>query len=179
MSFRDTSRRRDDADEGGSVETSRAGVRSCRIFRWYRRSRRAVGNEDGSALIEFAVSFGTMMCFVFALMELCLAFYSNSMISEAAREGTRYAIVHGSTCTTSASASCTATSSQMNTYVSGLALPNLGGGTMTVNTTYPDGNESPGSRVLIKVTYVFPIKLPYLATNSLNLSAASEMYILQ
>jgi hypothetical protein len=90
-------------------------------------------------------------------MELCLAFYSHDMISEAAREGSRYAIYHGATCPTSASPTCEATATQVNSYVTGLGWPNLAGGAMTVATTYPNGNENVGSLVQVKITYVFAI----------------------
>jgi hypothetical protein len=112
-------------------------------------------------------------------MELCLAFYSYDLISECAREGTRYAMVRGATCPTAASPTCEATAAQVNTYVSSISLPNLGGGTMTVDTTYPDGNESVGSRVQVKVTYAFPIQMPFVPKKALSMTSTSVMYIVQ
>ena len=135
--------------------------------------------EDGQALVEAAISLPIVAAFVFTLIEMCLAFYSFCLISEAAREGTRYAIVHGATCQTSGNASCTATAISVNSYVTHLAYPNLGGGTMTAATTFLDGNENAGSRVQVKVTYVFPINLPFVPRNSISMGSTSTMYIIQ
>jgi hypothetical protein len=117
------------------------------------------------------------MTFVFALMELCLVFYSYGMISESAREGTRYAVVHGSTCTTYAGASCTVTAAQIQTYVSGLGFPNPGGGTLTPVATFSP--NTPGSTATVQVTYSFPIRMPLLPTRAISLSTQSAMTIVQ
>jgi Flp pilus assembly protein TadG len=135
--------------------------------------------ESGQALIEVALALPIIAAFSFAVIEISLAFYSYCMISESAREGTRYAIVRGATCTTGAGSSCTATASSINSAVSGLGWPNLGNGTMTPNATFPDGNENPGSRVQVTVSYVFPYNLPFLPKGSIHMSSTSVMYIVQ
>lgn len=135
--------------------------------------------EDGQAIIEAAITLPIVAAFVFVMIELCLMFYSYCMISETAREGTRYAIVHGSTCTTSTKASCAANASGINTYVSQVGWPNLGGGTLTPTTTFPDGNENPGSRVQVSVTYSFPLTLPFVPKGSVGMSSSSTMYFIQ
>ena len=81
-------------------------------------------------MIEFVVPASALMIFVFAVMEMGMLFYTYGMISESAREATRYAIVRGSTCLTSSSTSCTATSTTISNYAKGLGLPNIGGGTL-------------------------------------------------
>ena len=135
--------------------------------------------ENGGALIDTAVTLPILLSVFFCFIELCLAFYSKDMISERAREGTRYAMYHGSSCPSSSNPTCELTASQINSYVSGLAWPNLGGGTITVSTTYPSGNEAPGSSVEVTVTYIFPIALPFVPSNTLSFSSTSEMKILQ
>jgi hypothetical protein len=136
-------------------------------------------SEDGGSLIEMAVTLPLLFTLLFCFMELCLAFYSHDMISEAAREGSRYAIYHGATCPTSASPTCEATATQVNSYVTGLGWPNLAGGTMTVATTYPNGNENVGSLVQVKITYVFAIHMAFVPTNSLTMTSTSKAYIIQ
>lgn len=143
-------------------------------------SRSGLAHSDsGSSLIEFSISLGVLMTFTFALMELCVAYYTNGMISEAAREGTRYAIVRGSTCTTSAGASCTVTAAQIQTFVQGLGYPNPGGASMVATASFPDGDEVPGHRVLVSVTYSFPIRFPLIPTRALSLSSSSEETFVQ
>jgi hypothetical protein len=50
---------------------------------------------------------------------------------------------------------------------------------MTVNTTYPDSNESPGSRVQVAVTYAFPFRVPFIPASTLTMTSTSVMYIVQ
>jgi hypothetical protein len=50
---------------------------------------------------------------------------------------------------------------------------------MSVATTYPNGNEAVGSTVQVKVTYVFPITMPFVPKNSITMTSTSVMYILQ
>jgi hypothetical protein len=88
-------------------------------------------------------------------------------------------MVHGSSCLTASSASCTLAAPAINAYATAVAFPNIGGGTMTVNTTYPDGNEMPGSRVQVAVTYLFPFRIPYIPSSTLTMSSTSVMYIAQ
>lgn len=135
--------------------------------------------ERGQALVEAAIALPVVVGFALTMIELCLAMYSYCLISESAREGTRYAIVHGAACVTASNASCTATITSINTYVSGLGWPNLGAGTMTPATTFPDGNQNAGSRVQVQVSYVFPINLPFVPKNSITMSSTSVMYIVQ
>jgi Flp pilus assembly protein TadG len=147
-------------------------------------SRDAAGGEDGQALIETAASLPVLFVFLFCFMELCMAFYSYDTISESAREGTRYAMLLSSTCTNSSGASCTATAAQINTYVYGLGWPNLAGGTMTVSTTYKTPGGGVGTNivnnfVVVQITYVFPITMPFVPKNSITLKSTSQMPIIQ
>jgi Flp pilus assembly protein TadG len=144
-----------------------------------KRFRGVTASEEGSTLIEFALTFSVLLTLIFCVMEICLVFYSYDMISDCAREGTRYAMVRGASCPNVTTPTCEVTASQVNSFVSAIKTPNLGNGTMTPVTTYPDGNESVGSRVQVKVTYVFPIKMPFVPKNSLTMSSTSVMYIVQ
>lgn len=136
-------------------------------------------SEKAQSIVEMAIAFNVLLGFVFVLIELCLLLYSLGMISESAREATRYAIVHGATCTTSGNASCTASAATVQSFISNLGWPNPGGGTLTPTVTFPDGNQSPGSRVLVSISYSFPVHIPLVARTSLTLTTSSEMYILQ
>ncbi len=161
-----------------SIWRSLAGGRSI-LRRGARATDQRRGGEAGQAIIEVAIALPVIVTFMFAMIELCLVFYSDCMISESAREGTRYAIVRGATCQTSTGASCTASASAINSAVSSLGWPNLGNGTLTANTTYPDGNENPGSRVQVVVSYVFPYNIPFMPKGSIHMSSTSVMYIIQ
>jgi Flp pilus assembly protein TadG len=147
-----------------------------------------LAEENGSALIEMAVTFPALFALLFCFMEMCLAFYSHEIISEIAREGARYAMVHGASCPNSTSATCEATASQVNTWVSALDTPNIGGGTIAVATCYiPSaggacstiGSEAVGNTVQVKVTYTFPIHMPYVPKSSITMTSTSQETILQ
>lgn len=149
--------------------------------------RRALRSESGATLIEFAISLSLMMTFLFVLLETCIAVYTYAMVSDCAREATRWAITRGSTCETSSSTSCTATAAQINAHATGMGFPNPAGGTISANpgATFPDttGNcatdNAPGCRVMVTLTYTMPIRLPFVPTNSISWTTSSEMYILQ
>lgn len=135
--------------------------------------------ERGQAIIEVAIALPIIAAFTFMMIEVCLAFYSYCMISESAREGTRYAIVRGATCQTGSGASCTASASSINNAVTHLGWPNLGNGALSANTTYPDGSENPGSRVQVVVNYIYPYNIPFAPKGTLHMSSSSVMYIVQ
>jgi Flp pilus assembly protein TadG len=134
--------------------------------------------EAGESMIATALTLPALTAFLFGLMQVCLAYYTYEMISERAREATRYAVVHGSTCETSAGASCTVTAAEVETYATAAGLPNVVGGTLSATATYPDGDEVPGHRVLVKVSYVFPFKVPFESNRSISMAATSEMTII-
>src|SRR5215469_1892556 len=51
--------------------------------------------DAGSMLIEFALSVWTIFLLTFLIFEFCMAIYTYSVLGNAAREGIRYAITHG------------------------------------------------------------------------------------
>lgn len=134
-----------------------------RCAAWGGRSKDLAQSESGGSMIEFALSLTALMTFVLVLMEMCMVFYTYGMISESAREATRYAIVRGSTCLTSSSTSCTASVASINSYATGRGYPNIGGGTMVATTNFiPAGSQAPGSQVKVDIKYTVSIKLPFV-----------------
>jgi len=137
-------------------------------------------DDQGSAIIEMAVSLALLCTLLFCFMELCLAAYSHDLISELACEGALYAMVRGAACPNTTTPTCEVTAAQVNAYVEGIALPNLGGGTITVDTTYPAGNENVGSTVKVQVSYSFPITMPLVPKSSaISMSTYATAYIIQ
>jgi Flp pilus assembly protein TadG len=143
------------------------------------RGSAASEGERGQAIVEAALIMPIIIAFLFTMIEVCLAFYSYCVISESAREGTRWAIVRGSTCTTGSGGSCTASAASVNSFVSSIGWPNLGNGSLTPSASFPDGNENPGSRVQVVVNYTFPYSIPFAPKGSIQMSATSVMYIVQ
>jgi hypothetical protein len=147
--------------------------------RLLRAARLLFLSENGESLVTFALTLPTLLGFIFGIMQVCVAYYTYQWMSESAREGTRYAMVRGSTCETSGGSSCEVSASEVTSYVNGLGLPNIGGGIATVLTTYPDGDEAPGHRVQVTITYAFPYKIPFVMSKSLTMTSESVMRIIQ
>jgi Flp pilus assembly protein TadG len=167
-----------------TLKKSSTGLVASRIGREVKcplpsRARRLCCGEGGSSLVEFAITVPVLLTFFFGLIQVCIASYTRGAISESAREGTRYAMVHGASCQTPSNASCTLTAGAVNAYVSASQWPNIGGGAMMVATTYPDGNENPASRVQVTVSYAFPFRIPAIRASTLTMSSTSVMYIVQ
>ncbi len=135
-------------------------------------------SEAGVSTVEFAMTLSILLTMLFGLMELALALYSYNFISEAAREATRYAIVRGSSCSGFGSA-CPAAASDVQNYVVGLGYPGLDSSLLTVSTTWPAGDNNPGHTVQVKVSYQFPLTIPFIPNRTINMSSTSQMTIQQ
>jgi Flp pilus assembly protein TadG len=139
---------------------------------------------------------------IFGIMEACLGVYTYHFISEASREATRYAIVRGSTYTTNCPAppnyaNCVAqggnNTGDIATYVQNLGLPGIDPTKMTVNSTWLTGAgtttpticgtsnscKAIGNQVQVKITYNFPLSVPFVPVNTWTLTSTSQMVISQ
>lgn len=143
------------------------------------RLRAPLQGDDGYALIELALTLPILFALLFCFMEMCLMFYSCSLISVLARQGTRYAMMHSSTCEYPNGNSCAATAADVNSLVSTYNLPNLAQGTITPSTSYSGNSNVVGATVTVKIKYVFPISMPFVLRDSVTFTSASVMPILQ
>jgi len=148
------------------------------------------GSECGSALVEFALSATILLTLVFGVMAMCMALYTYHFVSEAAREGTRYAMVRGSSCAAYSSGlttSCGATADQIQTYVQTLNFPGMIPSNMIVATKWPTTGSTctpstipcnnPGNLVQVSVTYTFPLSIPFMSASALTMTSTSQMVI--
>jgi Flp pilus assembly protein TadG len=138
-----------------------------------------------------------LLTFLFGIIETCLMLYTYHFVSEAAREGTRYAVVRGSTaggsnCAAPGAATCIAQggndTGDIATYVKSLSFPGIDPANMTVNSTWSSfvhGSScsalcnSPGNLVTVKVIYNFPLTIPFVPAHTFALSSTSAMIISQ
>lgn len=151
-------------------------------------------SEQGATVVEMALSVMILLTVLFGLIEICMALYTYHYVSDAAREGTRYAIVHGAeypvlpTCPVP-SGPCTATGPEIQTYVQELGYPGINPSNMTVTTAwsaYPVGGacnavgcNGPGDLVTVTAQYNFLLSIPFTTATTLNLSSTSSMVISQ
>ncbi|HKY99439.1 MAG TPA: TadE family protein [Gemmatimonadaceae bacterium] len=104
-------------------------------------------NESGAAMVEFALVFTFLLLpLIIGIMEFGRANWIKSAVTSAAREGTRYAIVHGFD-----SGALISDTAAISTYINTRARISP----LNITTTYPDGNHNPGSRVQVQVSYAY------------------------
>ncbi|MGC2422448.1 MAG: TadE family protein [Candidatus Acidiferrales bacterium] len=132
--------------------------------------------QRGSTLVEFAVVLTVLFMFLFGVMDFARALYAYHFVANAAREGARYAIVRGSTCSSWGTA-CPAAASDIQTYLRNVP-PGINPNNVTVTTTWTP-NNNPGSTVQVKVQYSFQFILPFLPKSTLVMTSASQMVIAQ
>jgi Flp pilus assembly protein TadG len=148
------------------------------LRRWDFRKAKLLGSDEGSMLIEFSLSVWTLFLMTFLIFEFCMAIYTYSVLGNAAREGVRYAIVHGtdsgscsgpsSGCGDSAGSNVTAV---VNSYAS-ISFHDTSG--MTVTPSWPDGTSTPSSRVLVTISYPYVAYLTLPGFNSPQMQITAE-----
>lgn len=165
------------------------------------RIRRRVADDAGGSLVEMAISSTILFAMFFGVFEFSWASYSYHYVSDAAREGARYAIVRGSTsCVNTPNLSnCNATAAQISTYVKGISYAGINPANLTVTTTWLTATTStstgstvttwatcssgtcntPGYMVNVLVTYAFPLSIPFVPNRTISVNSTSQMVIQQ
>lgn len=138
-------------------------------------------DDRGQTLVETALSLWVAISVVFWLFEFCMFTYTCNVLSSAAQQGVRYAIVHGtdSTACSGPDSTCTDRSPYANVkaIVASAASASLHNLTaMTVTVTYVNGTAAPGNPVTVQLayTYVPYIQLPGIA-KSVTLSSRGNI----
>jgi len=174
----------------GRTHVARAGVASWLggMHSLASRIRRTLRAEAGTSIVEFAMASTILFALVFGLLAICLALYSYNVVSEAAREATRYAIVRGSAC--NSFPNCNIDQAGLQTYVQRIGFPGISPSSLTVaaSATSATGTictptlkpcNKPGNPVKVTVTYTFPLVIPFVPRRILTMSSTSQMVISQ
>jgi Flp pilus assembly protein TadG len=127
------------------------------------RAKRSGKLKAGQAQVEFLLSILLVMVVVVGVVEVILLMYTYTVLADAAKEGVRYAIVHGCDLSSgSCSGTCTPTActDTTGTKVGDYAKKYLAASlhdtsAMTVSVSYPDSNSRPTSRVRVTVSYPY------------------------
>lgn len=104
----------------------------------------------GAATVELAIVLPVVLVFLLGCLDFAQVLYAYGTVSEAARCGARYAIVHGS------SSSSPVGPSANDATVAGVVKNNacaLDTTRLTVTSSWPDGTNDPTSRVTVTATY--------------------------
>jgi len=151
-------------------------------------------DETGSELVETALCICMWTMCVIGIVYASFAMYAAHFVSNVAEDAARYAIVRGSTwngasCSSTSTLDCTATSSDVSNYVTGVLPSGLSSNNLSVSTTWPGknvygnscdteyGSNSPNCVVKVKVTYNFNFPVPIINVPAISLTGNSEMTI--
>ena len=159
-----------------------------------------VRKDSGSSLVEMAVVFPILGAMLFGIIQFSMALYTYDFLSDAAREGARWAIVRGGQCSTNTPNldHCGALQADVQSHVQGLGFPYANSSTVTLSyqtaTTGMDssGNPTttwsactgtncnqPGNQVRVLVQCVYPIGVPFWKATQLTMTSSSSMVISQ
>lgn len=168
-------------------------------MKWLVAIRGLCRADRGETLIEFAISAVITVSLILGVMDLSRALYTYHFIAFAAEQGARFAEVHGSGWTGSCSSStgtsytaplgCTASKSDIQTYVQSLTPPAVTKANVTVSPQWLgkdiNGNSSTcgstsnkaGCLVQVSVSYQFSYMVPFLPTAAQTMSATAQAVI--
>ena len=118
-----------------------------------------IKKDEGSTLIEFALIGFTFVILLLSVVEMGRMLLVYTTIANAARAGARYAIVHGGERTGSGidgPSGPTCPCAQVDKVVTSFASAGLvTTSNLTITVEYPDGTNTAGSRVTVKVMYPY------------------------
>jgi Flp pilus assembly protein TadG len=164
---------------------------------------RLLHSEEGSELVEFAVSIMLLLTMMFGIMDFCRMAYTYHFTTYAAQEGARFAIVRGyhwsgaGACNTSAPPNftltygCEAKQADVQNYVKSIALPLIDTSQLSVVASWPattpdctsscsacTHKDQQGCMVNVTVGYTFSFMMPFLPKSSaLTFSGTSSKVI--
>ncbi len=137
---------------------------------------RLAREDRAQSLVELAFILPILLLIVTGLFDLARAVFAENTLAYAAREGTRYAIVHGSASSTPVGP----TNTSDPTIASVVRNAAIGVPNITVTTSWPDGNNDRNSRVSVDATAPFvPLPSQYLLGSlfSITLRGGSMLII--
>ncbi len=134
------------------------------------KPRRKRQRTRGNTMIEAAITMVLFFTLLFGIVGWRRAVWAYVWTSHSAREATRWASVRGS------KSSGATSNSAVTTFVKNQTA-GLDPTSVTVNATWPDGNEDPGSRVTVSVQYSVTALVPFVP--AITVSSSSTMVIAQ
>jgi len=129
------------------------------------RAKRGPGTDGlsardsrGQALVETALVLPLLLLLIVGLFDVGRAVWLSNTLATAVREGSRYGVVHGAlsgsptgpgSATYSPPDTDTAITAHVRSYAIGVPS------SLTVKSTWPDGNANRGSRIVVSASFPF------------------------
>ena len=142
-------------------------------------------SEEGSALVEFAISASILFMVLFGIVEFSMGLYAFNFLAYATKDAARYAMVRGSNC--SVLTNCGVTNAQVQTFINSEGYPGITSAVTTTTTwtceTIPDPSlqnascNAPGDLVTVTATYPFTLNVPFMSQSTLTFHSTSAMII--
>lgn len=120
--------------------------------------------SKGQATVEFALTIIFVMLLILGSLEMIVLVYTYSVLADAAKEGVRYAVVHGTgvgaaNCSGPGGGGVACTDSSGTNVVTAVtkytSLSFHDSSAMTVTPTYQDGSSAAPNRIRVTVTYPY------------------------
>jgi len=140
-------------------------------------------DERAQALVEFALVMPIFLLLVTGILDVARAVWQENTLAYAAREGTRYAIVHGASgnpIVGPCSVCLNPVSNNLANVTSAVTTAAVGVYNIDVTVDYPDGGNNRNNRVSVDVSAPFvPLPSQYLlgGTFQINLRGGSMLVI--
>jgi Flp pilus assembly protein TadG len=147
----------------------------CRLVSTASMRKGTSVRRRGVTMLETALIAPLVLILLVGAMDLGIAVYTNNTLAEAVRAGTRYAAVHGlkSPSPVGPGSNNADVEAIVRQYAPGTQPAQL-----EVQSVWPDGNNSPGSRVTVSATYNYNLGVTSLVGfRSLKLKSTSTTVI--
>ncbi len=152
-------------------------VRGRRRTRWQRMRR-------GQAMVEFAIVAPIFLLILFGIIDFGRYVYYVQVLNNAAREGTRYAIVHGANSLAKTGPPDDPSGAAVVDKVRDYAIGVFGAedaATLTITPTWGTPPDVPdnerGTSVTVEVTYAFRSLVPLVPLPPITVKGASTLVI--
>lgn len=138
----------------------------------------------GQALVEFVIVAPIFFLILFATIDFGRYVYYVQVLNNAAREGTRYAIVHGALSLSPTGPPDDPTGTAVADAVRKYAIGVIGledASTLTITSTWGTPPDTPsntrGTKVTVEVTYAFRSLIPIVPMPAISVNGASTLVI--
>jgi Flp pilus assembly protein TadG len=127
------------------------------------------GGSSGQALVEFSIVSFMVCILLLSTLEVARLVLVYTTLANAAREGSRYAVVHGGSRTgtgVDGPSGPGANPAQVVTVVRNFAgTGSLSNSQLTIEVAYPGGSNAPGQRVDVSAVYAYDPLTTYIPFN--------------
>jgi Flp pilus assembly protein TadG len=143
------------------------------------RSHRLAGRSRGQAIAEFAVAAPIFFLILFAVIDFGRYVYYVQVLNNAAREGARYAIVHGTNGLPPTGPPDDPSGAAVKTVVRNYAIGVTGledASVLNITATW-DPDNTRDSKVTVEVTYAYRSLIPLVPIPAIQVEGASTLVI--